>query len=192
MRKKLIGLALLAGVLLIAEIVTIDSTDVVKDSRAVINTNFAELDIWPTRATFWHDESTITVGNGFATSYWTLWDHPYGWSKYQNAAADGDTFTHSFSMKAGTYTLSVLATTGATRGKVDWYIDDVKVVTGQDWYSGSTVGDVTKTASVTVTGNGRHVLKAVINGQHASSSGYLFNATKFWLAPSSDVADVQS
>lgn len=100
-----------------------------------------------------------------------------------NAAthADADSFAQSFFLAAGSYTLSVRGLSGSNRAKVDWYIDNVLAVSGQDWYSASFVRNVVQTASVTVTTDGRHTLKAVVNGKHASSSDYYYALTKAWL-----------
>ncbi len=147
-----------------------------------------ELLIYPTRATLWHHESIVTSGNALA--FVALASTMFGGAHYQNVSANGNTFTQSFVLKAGTYTLSALGMTWTNTGKIDWYIDDTLAVSGQDWYAAAQTTTVVKTASVTVVGNGRHVLKGVVNGKNGSSSGYNMYLCKMWLAAASDVAEV--
>lgn len=101
-------------------------------------------------------------------------------------AADGDAFSLSFWLKAGTYTMSVLGQHEVNNGKIDWKIDGSTVVSGQDWYAAATANNIIKTASVTVSGNGYHKLDGVINGKNASSSDFLFRLTWIWFKPASD------
>lgn len=143
----------------------------------------------PTRATMWHDSSLVTVGN--AISVVNQPSQNYGTYSVQSTAADGDTFTQSFLLAAGTYTLKVLGYTDNNRGKIDWYIDDTIVVSGQDWYSANGTLNVFKQdGSISVVGNGRHVLKGVVNGKNGSSSGYYICLTNVVLIPGSDVGSV--
>ena len=143
--------------------------------------------IYPQRANFFHDEALVTVGNALHS---TNHDSAQAYAVIQRQgtpAADGDTFTQSFMLEGGTYSFIVVGFTDVNRGKIDWYIDDVLVVSGEDWYSASSTYNVVKThTSITVTGNGRHVLKGVINGKNASSSGYFYTLTKYWLKPATD------
>lgn len=136
------------------------------------------------RVTFWHDESIVTAGNAITFTLSTSQQH--GVLFYQNAPANADTFTQSFMMRAGTYTLSVIGVTANDRGKIDWYVDGAVQITGQDWYSASATYNVIKSGSITVATDGYHVLKGVINGKSGSSSSYYFSPTKFWIAPSAD------
>ena len=142
----------------------------------------------PTRATMWHDASIVTAGNAIVITHDALQN--YSLFSQQPNAADGDTFTQSFLLAAGTYTLAVLGQTNNSKGRIDWYIDNVKVVSLQDWYSAGVVYNVVQSvASITVTGSGRHVLKGVINGHNGSSSNYWMLLTKIWLVPASDTSE---
>jgi hypothetical protein len=134
---------------------------------------------YPCHWSFWHDESVVLAGNALATTMDGL--ARYASHSRQSPVADGDTFAQQFVLDVGAYTLSVLGVTLATNGRVDWYIDDVKVVSLQDWYSSGSVYNVVKTATVAVASSGRHVLKAIVNGKNASSSAYSLYLTKFWL-----------
>lgn len=139
---------------------------------------------FPKRATMWHNESLVTAGNGITQTLNT--SQPYNVLYYQNTAANGDTFTQSFMMRAGTFTLYVLGVTSNDRGKIDWYVDDVLQISGQDWYSASATFNVTKSGSITVVGDGLHVLKGVVNGKSGSSSNYYISPTKMWIVPAAD------
>lgn len=137
------------------------------------------------RAVMWHDESSITVGAtplnavAFANQeFYTLSNIP--------TPANGDTFTQSFVLDAGTYTLYILGNTNTSRGKIDWYIDNVSIATGQDWYSGGAGDNTIKTVAGLVITAGYHVLKGVVNGKNASSSGYYIYLTKYWFKPATD------
>ncbi len=140
--------------------------------------------VYPKRATMWIDESTVTVGAANATVNDS--SQIYGFYTYPSTSANGDTFTISFVLASGTYTFSILGITSTNYGKIDWYIDGVSVISAQDWYSSSVIYNVIKTASVTVSGDGYHTLKAVINGKNASSTSFNYVLTKVWLKPSSD------
>lgn len=144
--------------------------------------------IRPIRATMWHDEATVTVGNALAVTIFT--DQAYNATWYQNAAANGDTFTNGCYLEAGIYTFSVLGRSANDRGKIDWTIDGITIVSGQDWYSASATPNVVKTvsgiSSVRITTNGWHIVQGVINGQNGSSSGYVMRLTKYWFNKTDD------
>jgi hypothetical protein len=106
----------------------------------------------------------------------------------QTTAANNDEITSSFWLAAGTYTLNVFGSTNTNAAKIDWYIDgSITGITGQDWYSGSQVFNVSKTGSITVTGDGYHTLKGKINGRNASNTtGYYWLIGKVSIYPSAD------
>lgn len=141
---------------------------------------------YPSRATLWHDESLVVTGNAISKSLQTA--QYYNIASMQSIAANGDTFTTGFMLKAGTYSFGALGIQHTDRGLIDWYIDNVKVVSLQDWY-GATTYNTEKTASVTVVGNGYHVLKGIVNGKNASSSGYYIQLTKMYFRPATDAED---
>lgn len=145
--------------------------------------------ILPTRAEMWHKDSIVTTGNAIVNNFNT--SQMYSSFSAQTAAQNGDTFTQSFMLAAGTYTLVFFGITSTDRGKIDWYIDDVKVVSLQDWYATPAAFNITKTVtSISVVGNGRHVLKGVVNGKNGSSSAYIMVLTRIDVIPASDVASV--
>lgn len=133
----------------------------------------------PTRATLWHEEATVTAGNALAVDISTG-AYCNGWW-WQSAAANGDTFTQTFVLAEGTYTFYALGRNHTSGGRIDWYIDDVAFTTAQDWYAGSVAPNIVKSvAGVVIAEGGRHVLKGVVNGKHASSGGYAMYLTKYW------------
>jgi hypothetical protein len=149
--------------------------------------------LYPTRALMWHEEANILTGTDPFTraSYTYDTNQNYIYTALQDPAADGDSFTNSFILKAGTYTLHILGAGELNNGKVDWYVDNVSIATGQDWYDTGPTYNVYKTvSSVSIVGNGRHVLKGVINGKHASSIGYFLPLNKYWFEPATDTTEV--
>lgn len=139
----------------------------------------------PLRAVLWREDDLITSGNALTKA--TDATQRYATYSYQSTAANGNTFTQGFWLRAGTYTFAVLGVIGGSYGKVDWYLDDVVIVSGQDWYNGSTVVNTIKSnGSIVVIGDGYHVLKGVINGKNVSSSDYLLLLTRYIFTPAAD------
>lgn len=139
----------------------------------------------PSRATMWHDEATVLTGNALATAVAST--QPYNYWASQSASANGDSFSHSFVVAEGTYTLSILGRHHTSAGRVDWYINDVLIASAQDWYAGSTAPNIVKTVpDIVIAEGGRHVLKGVVNGKNGSSSGYDLYLTKYWLKQAGD------
>ena len=136
--------------------------------------------IYPRRATMWHDESTVLSGNDLR-HYLDPNAQLYNTRTNQDPAANGDSFSNGFLLAAGNYTLSLLGSTGAVFGKVDWYVDDALQISGQDWYSAATARNVVKRAPIGVAADGWHTLKGVVNGKHASSTGFYITLTKLWI-----------
>jgi len=148
------------------------------------NLNHLKNDVGAKRATMWADEFTVVVGNPILMSHQP--DQNYCMLSRQNTPANGDTLTCSFVALAGTYTLSILCAKTSISGKIDIYIDNVVVVTALDLYNETSIYNALVSNSVTVTGNGYHILKIVVNGKNASSTNYTADLTKLWLKPSSD------
>jgi len=138
---------------------------------------------FPQRVTFWPDEAKVTTGSAIESI--TDTGSRYDTRTYQEPPANGDTFTQSFFLRAGTYTLAVLGISSGGRGIADWYVDNVFQFS-QDWYSTSLTRNVLKTGTITVIGDGYHVLKGVVNGKNASSSNYYYDFNKYWIYPAVD------
>lgn len=142
---------------------------------------------YPIRATIWADELLKT--NGAADIYYLHSQDAYYHTR-QSPGTNGDVWTTSFMLAAGTYTLYTLGFTNSNEGKLDYSIDGVSAISGQDWYSAGATYMVIKSGSVTVVGNGRHKLQMTVNGKNGSSSSYYMQLIKFWIVPSSDTSDV--
>lgn len=159
--------------------------DLIFERQAASSTWYCNMTDQSRRGTMWHDESVVTVGNAIAHTLTA--SQIYGTYSNQSAAADADVFTNGVYLRKGTYTFYVLGITDTDRGKIDWTIDGVVLVSGEDWYAGSTTYNVVKsTASVAVTFDGWHQVKGTVNGKNASSSGYVVALTKFWFEPAAD------
>lgn len=90
---------------------------------------------------------------------------------------DGNVFLFYFYLTAAAYKVRVLGATYLDRPKVDYYLDDVLVESGQDWYTAGAVVNVEKSFSLTVGAAGLHALKMVVNGKNAASSNYYLAIT---------------
>ena len=141
---------------------------------------------YPKHVTFWHDEATVLSGGSLLRS--TLADPPYSAGNsfyntisYQNPPADGDSFEQSFLAAAGDYNFRALGANNSVHGKIDWYIDDVPFLTGQDWYNGTMQANIVKSTTVTIATSGAHTLKGVVNDKNALSGAYAMALTKYWL-----------
>ena len=115
-----------------------------------------------------HCDALVVAGNALAKSHDTSQNKAT--YSFQNTSAQNDAFTHSVNLAAGTYTMTVLGVTNVSHAQVDWYIDGVRVVTAQDWYSASQVFNVLKTASVTVVGDGEHIIKGIAATRNGSNT----------------------
>jgi hypothetical protein len=140
---------------------------------------------FPQRWSAFHDEALVLSGTAIGMNLNT--SQAFEVYFMQNGSASGDTFTQSFWLRAGTYTFKTLGFQISNGGIVDWYLDNVSIVTGHDWYSGGGAFNHVKTvSSVAVIGDGYHVLKGVCNGKNASSSGHFIPLTKLWIYPATD------
>lgn len=141
--------------------------------------------VYPKRAVMWHDLALVTTGNAIARALDNA--QLYNVVCYQNAAANGDVFTHGCLLAAGTYTFSVLGFTGTDRGKIDWTLDGVSIAAGQDWYAASGARNVVKTATgVVVAAGGWHTLTGTINGKTGAPGGYYMQLTRYAFIPAAD------
>lgn len=139
----------------------------------------------PTRATMWHDESTILVGSALLHNVSAF--QIFNFIDYQNPPANGDTFTQSFFVRAGIYNFSILGITYNNNGLIDWFLDGNRIITGQDWYSAAGTFNVVKTLTgLSVPFDGKHVLRASINGKNVASSNYFAQLTKMWFYQGAD------
>jgi hypothetical protein len=139
--------------------------------------------VFPQTASMWHRDS---LTNGYAMGEQSGIDGAFYEYAIQPSAADGNEFYQSFLLEAGTYTFHVLGVEDVDCPLLDWYLDNVLIVSGQDWYEVSQTTDATfNTASVIVTGSKRHLLKGVVNGKNEDSTGYWVRLVRYWFTPAS-------
>ena len=139
----------------------------------------------PKRADCFHDEATIVSGNALAPTVNT--SQPYNGFSYQNPANNGDSFSQSFFIRAGTYTIDFLGVVEGNSAILDWYLDGTLIISGQDWYGAGTTYNVDKTATgIVIPNDGYHVLRGAVNGKNGASGGYELRLTKLWLRQVSD------
>lgn len=138
----------------------------------------------PTRAELWHDEAIVLTGNALAVTIDT--GQLGNYYARQNTSADGNSFTQSVFLRAGTYTFSVMGQTNAANGNINWYLDNTIFGSIQNWYSAAQTKNVVKTLTLTIATDGYHILKGVISGKDSSSSGYNMDLTKYWFRQSAD------
>lgn len=137
----------------------------------------------PRRAQMFCGTELVTVGS--ARSFRAFSTQSFTGCTVQSSPANGDTFTIGLFAAAGMYTLSVLYFADSDKGIVDYYIDDVKIMT-VDQYSAATVWNSVSSASASIRKNGWHSFKSVVNGKNASSSNYKNIFTMAYLYPAKD------
>lgn len=91
----------------------------------------------------------------------------------------GSSGTWSVFLQPGTYSFFVLGFSGPNLGKIDWALDGLTFLSGQDWYSGAYVV-LTQSGSLSVAEGGHHVLRMTISGKNPSSSDYVCAGVKAW------------
>jgi hypothetical protein len=101
------------------------------------------------------------------------------WSTAAANADNGDKFTFGVFLAAGTYTFYHMGRSQPEAGKLDWYVDEVLVASGRDWYAGTAAFKL-DSFSVAVLTSGYHTILMQVNGKHASSTDYRTIITKIW------------
>ena len=161
-------------------------TEAIQDTHIKDNLDWL-YDNLPIRFSIFHGDALVTAGNSMVQTIAATQAYNQSWA--QTAAADSDSFTYSFVLGAGTYTIYFLGRTTTTSGKIDWDIDGTAITVGQDWYSGAGVVNVEQSvAAVTVgaTDGGRHTMTGTVNGKNVASGGYTIALTKVWAEPAAD------
>lgn len=141
----------------------------------------------PQRANVLFDEAIQSIGTGFNIAFFA--SQRYTFYTQYTAPADGNEFSASFFIKAGTYTINILCRKLPSCGIFDLYVDDAVLISGIDLYRSAGLGNVvlTYTGNVIAT-SGYHKLAIRTNGKNASSTGYDITLTKLWLHPATDPA----
>ncbi len=102
---------------------------------------------------------------------------------FQAVPNDGDEFSWQVILDAGVYSFGWCGLTFNNTAKIDWYLDDVLIQSGQDWYSASIAYGVTKTFNYSIPSEGKYTVKLKVNGKNASSSGYYLFGTYMEIKP---------
>ena len=132
---------------------------------------------YPIHTTIWFDEA-ISNKTLFFESIST---RAYALNIYQDPNANGDWIETTFYLSAGTYTFGVLGVAEDDAGILDWSVDGVPIITGQDWYNAAPTGNTRKqTSGIVISTSGIHTLRATVNGKNASSVGFYIVLTKAW------------
>ena len=130
----------------------------------------------PVRYNCSHTDSFVVAGNAITVALATTALNNY--VAYQYTPALNDQFLQSCVLKAGAYTLSINGRTSNAAGqlKIEFkHVSDAgysTIVAAQEWYSGGSVYNVTKTATFTVTTPGRHIFRFTVATKNALSSDY--------------------
>jgi hypothetical protein len=141
--------------------------------------------IYPKKAALFHDDMIVLTGAARLISYDS--NSAYGQRTDQGGGgANGDSWTNGFVAEAGTYSIRFVFLMLTSNGKLDIYIDNVLKVSGVDFYGGTNQNQVVTTGTFTIATSGYHVLKGVVNGKNASSSGYRIPLTKYTLSQAAD------
>jgi hypothetical protein len=133
-----------------------------------------------------HTMATVVTGNALNRTVNT--NQAFNSLTYQNTAANGDVFTNGLELRPGTYSFYVLGAKTNISGIIDWYLDDVAIVTGQDWYNvaAAVYNQLVSVASIAVGNTRYHTLRGVINGKNASSTDYFMLLTAYWFSQAAD------
>lgn len=138
----------------------------------------------PKRATMWHDESTVLVGNALTRAVDT--NQRYNTYSYQSAPAINDTFTQSFFLRAGDYYLLAIGIKFTDRGIVTWTIDTTVIGTWDLYAAAAAYNSLFTSSLFTLVGDGYHVLTGKVASKNASSTNYTAPITKIWLQAAND------
>lgn len=113
---------------------------------------------------------------------------PFNAYWFNTTQALNDAFEFNVWMEAGTYTLSHVGVTSSTAGQITWAVDGVDQagLTSVDWYTAGVVLNVTKTGTMTVIGDGYHVIRGKLAGKNGSSGGYNYFISEISIYPSAD------
>lgn len=139
--------------------------------------------ILPTRGLCFADQWNASTAQTVAVSTGQL----HNMIVYQTTPANGNTFSFSLPLQAGTYSIVVLGYTDANRGILDIYADGVEVGS-KDWFAAAPGAQNVYhvITPVTLTGNILHTFDGVIHGKNALSSGYAYVLTTFAVYQTTD------
>lgn len=143
--------------------------------------------LYPRRAVIHADEGITLTGNPVYLAH--QGNQNLGYYAINNGATSGDSRKWYFNIDTGVYAFKVFGSTQGSAGMVDWYLDGVPFLSGQDWYSASSTFNVIKSGSFTSTSPGNHILQSVVSSKNASSSDFYFYITKILISPTAPFSD---
>ncbi len=106
-----------------------------------------------------------------------------GQVSYQSPPAINDSFTNGFFLQAGIYSITFEGAVATNAGSIDWYLDDVKVISAQSWNGGSYAAAQKLVTGIVVKTSGYHVLRGV---QITASPNDYFFLSQIDFAPQYD------
>jgi len=100
---------------------------------------------------------------------------------YNSSNATADEIDFLVYLATGTYTIRTWAKRDTMNGIMDIELDGV-VISSKDWYAAAGAYDIVQDdTGISVTESKLHTLGLVVNGKHASSTGYLIRVQKITL-----------
>ena len=95
----------------------------------------------------------------------------------QAGPADGEYITYKIWLDAGTYTFLLCHIKGGNGGLCDIYIDAVEIGSADQYNAATTYNQSYRVDGIVIATSGIKVVKFLIDGKNASSSGY-----KAWIS----------
>ena len=133
---------------------------------------------YPITVTIWPEvlNTSVTMSKTFNASA----EYGYYYGPSAANANNGDEYLFYVFLETGYYYINMLGILASSCGQVDYYVDDVLIYSGQDWYNSSSVYSITKRVSCFCS-VGTHTVKIKVNGKNASSSDYRVLFEKIWI-----------
>ena len=131
---------------------------------------------YPKRETMWADEATILSAGTMAGAVTTSNQYYNMYFSVSPSSNDHGSAGWGFYCAAGTYNFTAFNIKASTCGIVEFWLDGVKVSSGNDCYNVTTLWNQTIAFTVTLTA-GYHTLYWLVNGK-GSGSSYLYACTK--------------
>ena len=139
----------------------------------------------PQRAHLYHYQSVVTAGNAITlTAATACFDTYYA---YQNASANGDSWTQSFVLLPGSYLLTTTYRKDNTSGILKLALDGVEFAADIDMYNGATINVNNGAHFMWVDTPGRHVLTGTVTGKNGASGGYDIKISGLEIMPNNNL-----
>lgn len=134
---------------------------------------------FPKSGHIWPDTFLVTGTQAFQDYITITHDSSQNWGFYGDTVGyTGTMLSADIYCAAGLYKFSFLKFLTQNGGKFDFYLDNVLIQSGIDFYAASnTYNQTTLVQPVTVPYDGRHIVKLIGNGKNASSVGLVLYLT---------------